>query len=200
MKKQIKSIELKDGKIAKYMWTECENRPTEYWSIPIDEKIHLSIMQYDGNSWKHHPHLFEYVEAAGQPDLLDIRNDLLEKRNSFPNRFSIIETKPEAPPLRTIELGVNLIITRTKTGTLTILPSDKYPLEIWSIAENKKLDDQPPIAIDELELYYEEEKWSIWTSGVTKIAQELEEKRNTLSPSSTDATLNLTLDQIPKTP
>jgi hypothetical protein len=200
MKKQIKSIELKDGKIAKYMWTEWENRPTEYWSISIDEKIQLSIMQYDGECWKHHPRLFEYVKASDQPDFVDIRNDLLEKRNSFPNRFSVIETKPEAPPLKTIKLGINLIIARTKTGTLTILPNDKYPLEIWSITENKNLDDHPPITIDELALYYEEGKWSVWTSGVTKIAQELEEKRNTLNPSGTEATLNLALDRIQKTP
>lgn len=131
-----------------------------------------------------------------------IENELVEKRNSLPNLFMKLNTNPDIAPL-IISMAGNSEAVRKKTGIMTILPDEKYPAEEWSIHEKNQ--NAYPFSICMYTLYYDEGAWSLWIdeqlSGeiVLELGLRLADKRNTLKPSSSEATLNLTLDQIPKT-
>jgi hypothetical protein len=132
-----------------------------------------------------------------------ITDELIEKRNSLPNLFMTIDMNPDVAPMR-IDMEGNSEAVREKTGIMTIFPNERYPAEEWGIFG--KDPDISQIRVCVYTLYYDEGAWSLWINEklsdeiVLELGLQLVEKRNALKPSSSEQTLNLALDQIPKTP
>jgi hypothetical protein len=206
MKEQATLITLQNGSLARLRLANNAGPinnsfgpPLETWHI--DSK-NIVIIYWDNEFWKIHP----ACDMTENNEIL--LNDLLDKRNSLPNMLMELYTRPERHPW-TIPLDSDMSASRWAIGAMTVLPDDKYPAEEWFVHQTSQTDLADLIRSAQsrrFTMYYEEEAWSVWppqvaeATGLAGLGKKLIEKRNALSPSNMETMLNLTFDQIQKTP
>jgi len=169
--------------------------PSEVWEMD-QEKLERIRLAYSRGKWS--------MRDTNITDPL-VANEIVEKRNSLPSLFMIFDTNFNAffgHDLVSIDMNGNLEAHRSQVGIMTILPNERHPAEVWTIGEKKV----GLVTVCMFTLYYDEGAWNLWMENkmheriVLELGLQLVEKRNALSPSGAEATLNLALDQIPKTP
>jgi hypothetical protein len=164
--------------------------PSEVWEMD-QEKLERIALKWSKGHWS--------VRDTSITDPLII-DEIVEKRNSLPNLFMALDVHLANDSL-TIDMDGNLEANRLGPGIMIILPNEKHPAEVWTIREKKV----GIITVSEFTLYYDEGAWALWMEDkmhekiVLDLGLKLVEKRNALKPSSSEQTLNLALDQIPKT-
>lgn len=164
--------------------------PSEVWEMD-QEKPERIALKWSKGCW------FVRDTSITDPSIVD---EIVEKRNSLPSLFMTLDAHLANDSLA-IDMNGNLEANRLGTGIMTILPNEKHPAEVWTIREKKV----GIVTVSEFTLYYDEGAWALWMedkmheSIVLEMGLRLVEKRNSLKPSSSEKTLNLALDQLPRT-
>jgi hypothetical protein len=197
MKKRPINIHLKNDLSAHLMFADNgynidlsgrTRAPLETWEMD-QEKLERIRLAYSKGQWSMHD--------TNIADPL-IASEIVEKRNSLPSLFMTLDTHLNGD-LVCIDMNGNLEANRSHVGIMTILPNERHPAEVWTIREKKI----GLVSVGMFTLYYDEGAWNLWMENqmheriVLELGLQLVEKRNNLSPSGTEATLNLALDQLP---